>query len=117
MIIAKLAALVAFAFSLMGLPLGGTSWSNRVTDGNGDALYSRAWAKDGRARFECIESSAGKCWYTLFRDGCDSDACVDRPLARFALARGGEREFTGLRDFRFCVARAAALPRPDCREP
>lgn len=117
MIIAKVAALVAFAFSLMGLPLGGTTWSHRVTDGNGDALYSKAWAKDGRASFKCVESSSGKCWYTVFREACDSDACVDKPLARFALARGGEREFTGLPGFRFCVARDAALPRPDCREP
>jgi hypothetical protein len=117
MLVAKLAALVAFAFSLMGCPLGGTTWSHRVTGDHGDALYSKAWAKDGRARFECVESSSGKCWYTVFRDDCDSDACVDKPIARFALARGDEREFTGLRDFRFCVARDAAQPRPDCREP
>jgi hypothetical protein len=24
-----------------------------------------------------VESSSGKCWYTLYRDACDSDACVD----------------------------------------
>lgn len=115
--IAKFTALLAFVLSLLGVHVGGTDWSHRITSDNGDALYSKAWAKDGRARFECIESSSGKCWYTLFRDACDSDACVDAPIARFALARGGEREFTGLRDFRFCVARDAAPPRPDCREP
>ena len=115
--IAKFAALFAFALSLMGCPLGGTTWSHKLDDGNGKHLYSKAWSKDGRARFECVESDTGKCWYTLFHDDCDSDACVDQPIARFALARGGEREFTGLRDFRFCVTRDAALPRPDCREP
>jgi hypothetical protein len=114
--IAKFAALIAFAFSLAGCPLGGTTWSNRITGDHGDALYSKAWAKDGRARFECVESSSGKCWYTVFRDACDSDACIDKPITRFALARGAEREFTGLRDFRFCVSRDPALPRPDCRE-
>jgi hypothetical protein len=114
--IAKLAALFSFVLSLAGCPLGGTTWSHRVTDGNGDTLYSKAWAKDGRARFECVESSSGKCWYTLFRDACTDDACVDAPLTRFAVARGDEREFTGLPEFRFCVARDAALPRPDCRE-
>ena len=115
--IAKLAALVAFAFSLMGCPFGGATWSHRITGDHGDSLYSKAWAKDGRARFECVESSSGKCWYTVFRDDCDSDTCLDEPIARFALARGGEREFTGLRDFRFCVAGEAARPRPDCLDP
>ena len=100
--LAKLAALVAFVCSLAGCPLGATTWSNRITDGNGQSLYSKAWAKDGRAHFECIESDTGKCWYTVFRDDCDSDACVDEPVSRFALARGTEREFTGLRGpFRF----------------
>jgi hypothetical protein len=117
MIIGKLAALFAFTLSLMGCPLGRTTWSHRITGDHGDSLYSKAWAKDGRARFECVESSSGKCWYTLFRDDCDSDACVDEPIARFAVARGDERELTGLRDFRFCVTRGAAQPRPDCREP
>ena len=110
----KLAALLSFALSLFGLHVGGTTWSHRVTGDHVDALYSKAWAEDGRARFECVQSSSGRCWYTLFRDDCDSDACLDQPIARFALARGGERAFTGLRDFRFCVARDAALPRPDC---
>ncbi|MGN6113227.1 MAG: hypothetical protein ACTHOC_09545 [Luteimonas sp.] len=117
MLIAKLATLFAFTLSLMGCPLGRTTWSHRITDGHGDSLYSKAWAKDGRARFECVESSTGKCWYTVFREDCDSDACVDEPLTHFALARGDEREFNGLRDFRFCVTRAAAPARPDCREP
>ena len=115
--IAKFAAIVAFALSLLGVQFGGTTWSNRITDDRGDALYSKAWAKDGRARFECLESSSGQCWYTVFREACDSGACADKPLARFALARGGEREITGLPGFRFCVARDAALPRPDCRAP
>ena len=87
----KFAALLSFALSLFGFHVGGTTWSHRVTGNHGDALYSKAWAKDGRARFECIESSSGKCWYTLFRDACDNDACVDRPLTHFALARGDER--------------------------
>jgi hypothetical protein len=112
--IAKFAALVAFAFSLAGCPLGGTTWTHRIT-AHGNALYSKAWAKEGRVRFECIESSSGKCWYTVFRDTCDSDACADKPIARFALVSGAEREFTGLRDFRFCVSRDAALLRPGCR--
>lgn len=115
--IAKFAAIVAFALSLLGVQLGGTTWTNRFTGDHGDTLYSKAWAKDGRARFECVESSSGKCWYTLFRDACGDDACTDKPLARFALARGAELEFTGLPGFRFCVARDAALPQPDCREP
>ena len=114
--IAKFAALFAFALSLMGCPLGGTTWSHRITGDHGDALYSKAWAKDGRARFECVQSSSGKCWYTLFPIDCKDDACVAKPLVRFPLVRGDEREFTGLPEFRFCVARDATLPPPDCRE-
>lgn len=115
--ITKLTALFAFVLSLAGCPMGATTWSSRITGDHGDALYGKAWAKDGRARFECVESDTGKCWFTLYRDACDSDACVDRPLARFALARGDEREITGLPGFRPCVSRAAAQPKPDCREP
>lgn len=115
--LAKFAALVAFAFALLGCPLDGTTWSHRVTDGHGDSLYSKAWAKEGRARFECVETSTGTCWYTVFRAGCDTEACKDKPLTRFALARGDVRQFTGLRGFRFCVSRDAKVPRPDCREP
>jgi hypothetical protein len=114
--LAKLAALVSFTLSLFGMHVGGTTWSNRTTSDGGDTLYSKAWAKDGKARFECVESSSGKCWYTVFPADCKDDACIARPLARFAVVRGGEREVTGLSDFRFCVARDAALPPPDCRE-
>jgi len=112
----KLAALLAFTLSLFGFHVGGTTWSNRMTSDHGDLLYSKAWANDGRARFECVQSSSGRCWYTLFPADCNGDACIAKPLARFALVRGDEREFTGLTEFRFCVARDAAVPPPDCRE-
>ena len=40
--IAKLAAIVAFTLSLLGFQFGGTTWSNRITDDHGDALYRRS---------------------------------------------------------------------------
>lgn len=114
--ITKLAALLSFALSLFGCHVGGTTWSHRITGDHGDTLYSKAWATDGRAGFECVQSSSGRCWYTLFPADCKDDACASKPLARFAVVRGGEREVTGLPEFRFCVARDAAAPPPDCLE-
>ena len=114
--VTKLAALLSFALSLFGCHVDGTTWSHRILGDHGDALYSKAWAKDGRARFECVQSSSGQCWYTLFPVDCKDDACVAKPLTHFALVRGDQRQFTGLPEFRFCVARDATLPPPDCRE-
>ena len=115
--VTKLAALLSFALSLFGCHVDGTTWSHRIIGDHGDALYSKAWAKDGRARFECVQSSSGQCWYTLFPVDCKDDACVAKPLTHFALVRGDQRQFTGLPEFRFCVTRDATLPPPDCREP
>jgi hypothetical protein len=115
--ITRLAALLSFALSLFGCHVDGTTWSHRILGDHGDALYSKAWAKDGRARFECVQSSSGQCWYTLFPVDCKDDACVAKPLTHFALVRGDQRQFTGLPEFRFCVTRDATLPPPDCREP
>jgi hypothetical protein len=115
--VTKLAALLSFALSLFGCHVDGTTWSHRILGDHGDALYSKAWAKDGRARFECVQSSSGQCWYTLFPVDCKDDACVAKPLTHFALVRGDQRQFTGLPEFRFCVTRDATLPPPDCREP
>lgn len=114
---AILSAFLASALSLFGFHVGGTTWSHRMTADGGETLYSKAWAKDGQARFECVESSSGRCWYTVFPADCKDDACVAKPLAHFAIVRGDEREVTGLSDFRFCVTRDAAPPPPDCREP
>ena len=115
--VTRLAALLSFALSLFGCHVDGTTWSHRILGDHGDALYSKAWAKDGRARFECVQSSSGQCWYTLFPVDCKDDACVAKPLTHFALVRGDQRQFTGLPEFRFCVTRDATLPPPDCREP
>ena len=115
--VTRLAALLSFALSLFGCHVDGTTWSHRIIGDHGDALYSKAWAKDGRARFECVQSSSGQCWYTLFPVDCKDDACVAKPLTHFALVRGDQRQFTGLPEFRFCVTRDATLPPPDCREP
>lgn len=109
-------AVLMYTLSLFGLHVGGTSWSHRMTSDHGDTLYSKAWAKDGLAHFECVQSSTGRCWYTLFPDDCKDAACRAKPIARFVIVRGGEREVTGLPEFRFCVARDAAVPPPDCRE-
>lgn len=109
-------AVLVYTLSLFGFHVGGTSWSHRVTSDQGDALYSKAWAKDGMAHFECVQSSSGRCWYTVFPDDCTDARCNAKPIARFAIARGARRDFTGLADFRFCVARDAEVPPPDCRE-
>ncbi len=84
--------------------MDGTSYSNRIGANGHDALYSKAHAKDGIARFECKASDSGVCHYTLYPDACSGKAdCKLAPLQRFTVARGESKQIAGLRDFRVCV--------------
>lgn len=110
----KLVALFQFLLALAGFSSGGTTWTSQVHD-NGRVLSSRAHAQDGVARFECVDSSSGRCHYTLYRSGCTGNACAEAPLRSFDVARGGSRQFAGLPDFRLCVDTDGATPGPDCK--
>lgn len=96
--------------------VGGTTYSNRIGIDGHDALYSKARAKDGIARFECKASDSGRCHYTLYPEACSGNAdCQLAPLRRFTVARGQAREIAGVRDFRVCVATSAAAVAADCQ--
>lgn len=110
----KLIALLQFLLALAGVHAGGTTWTTRVED-QGLALYSKAHAQDGVARFDCIDSSTGGCHYTLYPERCNSAACDAKPLQRFVVERGGSRQFAGLPGFRLCVDAVDTTVGPDCK--
>lgn len=110
----KLIALFQFLLALAGFPSGGTTWTSQVHD-NGQVLSSRAHAQDGVARFDCIDSSSGRCHYTLYPERCAGAGCDLPPLRSFDVARGESRQFAGLPGFRLCVDADGANLGPDCR--
>lgn len=111
----KLIALLHFLLALSGCSLGGTTWTSQVED-DGTRLHSKVRLEDGVARFICMDSSSGQCHYTLFPEACGNQAdCRLAPLQRFSVARGEDRQITGMVDFRPCVATTAAAMRADCQ--
>jgi hypothetical protein len=111
----KFIALLQFLLALAGIHTGGTSYSTRVAIDGHDALNSQARVQDGVARFECEASDSGWCHYTLYPQRCAGQACNDKPLQRFSVARGGNRQIAGLPGFRLCVDSAGAALGPDCK--
>lgn len=109
----KLIALLQFLLALAGVHVGGTDWTSNIHD-HGQVLSSRVHAQDGVARFECIDSSSGRCHYTLYPDACAGKTCADTPLRQFSVASGDSRQFAGLAGFRPCVDVEGAVLRPDC---
>lgn len=99
----ELLALLTFALSLFGVHLGGTSYSNHLRDG-ATVLHSEAWADAGRARFECVESSSGRCYYRLLPPDCGADACQRDPLREFEVAEGNTLAVVGLPEFTLDVS-------------
>jgi len=110
----KLIALLQFLLALAGIGVDGTTWTSHLQD-NGAILYSKASAQDGVARFDCIDSSSGQCYYTLYASGCTGSPCTDAPLRRFSVARDQSRQFAGLAGFHPCVDTAGAALGPDCQ--
>ena len=110
----KLIALLHFLLALAGFGVGGTTWTSNLHD-NGTTLHSQARAQDGVARFDCIDSSSGQCYYTLYASTCTGTTCTDAPLRRFHVARDDSRQFAGLIGFHPCVDTVDTVPGPDCR--
>jgi hypothetical protein len=111
----KFIALLQFLLALAGIHTGGTSYRTRVATDRHAALDSQARVQDGVARFECAASDSGWCHYTLYPARCAGNACADKPLQRFAVARGATRQIAGLSGFRLCVDSADAALGPDCK--
>lgn len=117
----KLTALLYFVLSLLGLDVGRSTVVDRISIDGVQAVYSRATVEAGVARFECVRSRSGHCYYTLFPGDCAtpsgqrSPTCLDAPLQRFAVADGNTRQIVGLRAFRVCVSDHDATPDAGCR--
>lgn len=126
----KLIAIVSFALSLYGCDVGGSTFVHRSSADGSDVLYSKVVAKPGLARFECLRSASGQCFYTLYSRDCatapapDGDpkqppvaACIPRPVQRFALASGQSRQVPALSAFRMCVSTEPEAAIPGCEAP
>lgn len=127
----KLIALIYFVLSLYGCDAGGGTYITRVRADGADTLYSKATAQSGVARFECLRSASGQCYYTVFPHDCAStpgraagsstgqrtDRCGSEPVERFAIASGDSRQIPGLQNFHLCVSTEDETPGPDCEMP
>jgi len=105
----KFQALLYFLLSLFGCDVGRSTFVDRNVHDGATALDSRTVVEAGVARFECIRSASGQCYYTLFPRECAASnganaGCLTRPIQRFAVADGDTRQIAGLRDFRLCVS-------------
>ena len=122
----KLIALCYFVLSLYGCDVGGSTFVTRTHADGTDTLYSKAVVQGGVARFECLRSASGQCYYTLFPRDCASTpaptgkpiaGCLSEPVERFAVAEGDSRQIPGLQRFHPCVSAEDRTPGADCEVP
>lgn len=122
----KLIALCYFVLSLYGCDVGGSTFVHRAQTDGADTLHARAVVEGGVARFECLRSASGRCYYTVFPRDCASPPaptgerlarCLAMPVERFAVAEGDSRQVPGLRGIRPCVSAEEGPPGPDCQLP
>lgn len=130
----KLIALCYFVLSLYGCDVGGSTFVHRTHVDGADSLYSKATVEGGVARFECLRSASGQCYYTVFTRDCtatsgralgSSTGSTSKPIVgcrpelveRFAIAKGDSRQIPGLHSFRLCVSAEDGIPGPDCEVP
>lgn len=119
----KFSALLYFVLSLFGCDVGRSTFVDRVVVDGASTLSSRATVEAGVARFDCLRSASGHCYYTVFPRECVASAtdgkadatCLSKPIGRFAVANGDSRQVTGLSDFRLCVSDKDGAPGAGCR--
>jgi len=119
-----LTTLLHVLLALFGIHTGGDTFSHRDSIDGNDRLYSIARVESGIARFRCIASDSGNCYYTVFPASCVDAAslvgthigrCDADPPRKFALPAGGEREIAGLDVRALCVRSDEAPVGDDCR--
>jgi hypothetical protein len=104
-------AIVYLLLSLLGLEAGSRSFVDRNARDGATILESRAEARPGLARFECVRSASGRCHYTVLPARCvrgwgppwPVGRCPVQPLESFSLAAGEVRHVAGLARFELCV--------------
>ena len=113
-----LLAILFYALSLFGIDIGSHTRVDRIRSNDTDVLYSKVVAQPTSTRFECVRSTSGRCYYTVYASDCDASprepaqGCAS--VARFALARGDARQMTARRGLRMCVSSQAHGAAPDC---
>ena len=110
-------AIILWTLSLFGIEVGNQVHIDRIRSNDTDVLYSRVVARPTGTRFECVRSASGQCYYTVFAPTCtptDGAKCDDRPIDRFALAKGASRQMASLSKVRVCVSADAMETRADC---
>lgn len=64
------------------------------------SVLSRTTVSGGLARFQCLQSDSGNCFYRLYREQCSDEAagelCRRQRLDDFSVMVGGVREVQGL---------------------
>ncbi len=119
----KFSALIYFVLSLFGCDVGRSTYVDRISVDGAHALYSRATVEAGVARFECLRSRSGQCYYTLFPSDCAATSaktaagCLTKPIERFAVANGDTRQIPGLQRFRLCVSDEELAQGAGCQMP
>lgn len=119
-----LISLVSFLLTLVGFnpQAGTTTLTFSSVDGVG-VNSSKARITDGNARFECLQSTSGSCYYVVFTSACEQvdkranyvDTCSTRVVEAFTLAAGDVRELTGLpAGVKHCLSHEAMPVAPDC---
>lgn len=119
----KLIALCYFVLALYGCDVGGSTYVHRTQVDGADTLHSKVVVRPGIARFECLRSASGRCYYTVFpRDcaltaestGTRIDTCRSTPARHFAIGDGDRRQVPQLQRVRVCVSADDRMPGPDC---
>lgn len=118
----KFQALLYFLLSLFGCDVGKSTFVDRIVHDGATSLDSRTVVEAGVARFECLSSASGQCYYTLFPRDCSASnkkdaGCQVKPIRQFAVADGDTRQIAGLRDFRLCVSDENGAAAPGCLVP
>ena len=64
------------------------------------AVLSRTTVSADKARFQCLQSESGNCFYRLYREHCreqpGGELCQRQALGDFSLVVGGVRDVQGL---------------------
>lgn len=121
-----LTTILQLLLALFGVDLGGSTFSHRSSVDGVDTLYSIATVESGIARFECLASASGRCYYTVFPASCVGapslpgtriGRCDTKPPQAFALPAGSQREIAGLAVEALCVRGDETRVAEDCERP
>ena len=109
-------AMLYYLFAVVGCSGGRVTEIRSETDGH-DILHGRVEVSAEVTKFECLTSSSGQCYFSLFDPSCTDPAVTcGKPPERFALAEGASREIVGLpAGFKPCIDTAGKAMQVDCK--